>query len=123
MKNILNQTTPPATKLEEFQGSLWRGDTILRPMFKGHCHDINSTAKLKASIRAGKHTWPGCYEVSFATSDGQVMCYECVVENVKLILGAIRDNDTTGGWQVISCGLFNEDVDQFCANCNRQIGL
>ena len=79
-----------------------RKDRAIRANYQRTHSKISSVADLKATLRAGQHTFPGCYPLYFITADGGSLSFESVRENLGEIMGAMReDNDPQ--WRVIAC--------------------
>lgn len=66
-----------------------------------------------------KFAWPGGYEMYFVTSDGGVLCADCVVNEWA---DEIAEADDWGGWKIEGVGS-EADTDSLtiCDNCNRTI--
>lgn len=115
-------------KLGIFEGSLWRAadpqkpfnQEVLRENYCYHHGIIRSVADLKASIRAGKHAWPGGYPLYFYTSDGAALSFEAVEENFRQVADSVR-NKLNDGWRVIGCDINYEDADLVCAHTGEKI--
>jgi hypothetical protein len=72
------------------------------------------------SVRGGRYTSLGSYPKFWLTSDGSVLSYQAVRENVGRIARAIRD-DTRDGWKVVGCDVNWEDADLFCDDTGQRI--
>lgn len=51
--------------------------------------------------------------------DGAALCWDCVKENLKEILQAVRDQDKSG-WNVVATDI-NWEYDIVCDHCGEQI--
>lgn len=74
----------------------------LRRKYSYPFREIRSVAQLKASLRYGEFTWPGCYWRFFMTADGEILSFEAVRNNYRTIVEAIRHNLTSSGWRIIA---------------------
>jgi len=92
----------------------------LRPVFRKQFQDIRCTAHLKATLRAGEWTFPGCYPLYFVTADGEALSFESVRSNLRLVLDAIRSRDNSG-WRVTGCQVNYEDTNLRCAHSDKLI--
>ena len=97
-------------------------DKPLRVAFKRHFNVIANVAQLKASLRAGPSTWPGGYSVAFMCDDGELLCCDCVHDNLKLVIDAVNNKyPYSQQWRVIGCDVPDLDGSEQtnCANCGR----
>lgn len=76
--------------------------------------------ELKQAIRA-KFAWPGGYEIFGITSDGAVLCCDCMRQEYRQIAYA-RFHRQSDGWLVtaVDCAA-NYDSDVSCEHCNKAI--
>jgi hypothetical protein len=96
-------------------------DKPLRANFAWHHRKIESVADLKATLRAGKYTFPGGYELFFTTSDGAAICFDCARENFALIADSIK-TDTSDGWKIIACDIADHyESGLSCDHCAREL--
>jgi hypothetical protein len=105
--NQPNQTaTAPTTAahLHSFEGSLWdsRTNTIVRPVYERHFAAISNSSQLKATLRSGSVTWPGCYPLYFITSDGAALSFETVRREFRSVLSSVK-TACSDGWRVVAC--------------------
>lgn len=124
--------------LWEFEGDLYsekmgenKFKTPIRKKYKWRFKQINTTSEFKASLRAGPFTWPGCFNVLFVCSDGELLCYSCARKNARQIIYSIKNN-CSDGWKVeISCieavsadcaREVDPDLISNCSNCNKEFG-
>jgi hypothetical protein len=82
--------------------------------------NITNTQELKATLRAGENTFPGCYPMFFITSDGAALHFDCVRENLRYVSDSIR-NEQNDGWRVVAVDVNYEDNDLQCDQCSKQI--
>ena len=81
---------------------------------------IENTIQLRAALR-NPYAWPGGYELFFITSDGALLCHDCVRKHYRSVSDSIRHN-LSDGWRVVGITLDNElEQDESCAQCNKQI--
>jgi len=80
-----------------------------------------SIAQFRTDMRAGKYAWPGGYPRYFVMADGESLSFEAARENRRLILEAIRDDDSTGGWQPAATDINWEDSELCCAHTGQPI--
>lgn len=83
---------------------------------------IETIKDLKKALRdyPGGYAWPGGYQCYFVTNDGEALSFETVKAELKLIMGAVRDQDHSG-WQVIGLDVNWEDPSLFCAHSSERI--
>jgi hypothetical protein len=106
-----------------FEGDLYRDDRPsipLRRRYSWHHKEINSVAELKATLRAGPNTWPGCYPLYFITDDGCALSFESAQKQFRQIVWSIR-NKCSDGWRIVACEVNYEDNDLQCAHSNEPI--
>ena len=88
--------------------------------------------QLKQAIRS-KFAWPGGYELFGITSDGHLLCYECMRENFRQILISNKHR-LTDGWRVdaIDSAANLESAEwiaensagygpDYCAHCDKEL--
>lgn len=97
----------------------WAG-TPLRKWYK-HTHaSIQTGAELRATLRAGAVTWPGCYPLYFITSDGGALSFDTVRANLRSVLDSIRTK-CNDGWRVIACEVNYEDTELYDDHTGERI--
>lgn len=119
---------PPVTDREFWRhdlasGQYWglNGDWVTKRAPRGYTHArINSVRQLKETLRAGMYAWPGGYPMYFITEDGGTLHFECVKENYREVVEAIRDN-YSDGWKVVACEINEEKHDLYCDQCSDRI--
>lgn len=92
----------------------------VRARFAFQRSEIATGADLRATLRAGKFTFPGGYPLYMATSDGAALCFDCARANLREIIEEIRGNYSTG-WRVVGSGVNWEDGALRCDHCGHQI--
>jgi hypothetical protein len=98
----------------------WSKNTPLRANYAIFGRHINDTIALRAAIR-NPYAWPGGYEIFFLTSDGALLCHDCVCKEYRNISDSIRHN-RQDGWNVVGITLDNEMEEmEYCAHCNKVI--
>lgn len=80
----------------------------LRENYQYTHRDIDTVAKLKATLRNGRFAWPGGYPMYFLTSDGGCLSFDSVREEFSNIIDAIKSN-CNNGWRVVACDINWED--------------
>lgn len=81
---------------------------------------INNTKELKQALRNGPYAWPGGYNTYFIADDGEALCHECVKDNFKQVLTAVKDQDA-GDWHLVAIDINYEDDNLYCAHCGVEI--
>lgn len=100
----------------------WHKRPPLRPVYRRHFGEIDTTAQFKASLRAGGYTFPGGYTLALVTTDGGALCFDCARKEARQILDSIR-TDCRDGWRVD--GIMNADECDYpisCDHCGAFIG-
>jgi hypothetical protein len=103
----------------------------IRPQYRSVFRDIKTTQQLKATMRQ-KYAWPGGYEIAYFTSDGALLCHDCVRRHLRSVLWSIH-NQCSDGWRVIGAGYEatpaperhieqEDDTTSYCAHCSRVFG-
>ena len=105
-------------------GTLYRVDpdnTLheLRPRYSWHYSAIETTAELRATLRAGPYAWPGGYVLELVTHDGATLCFECARAEYRSISASIRHKLSISGWRIIGCQV---SECRECDHCGRPIG-
>lgn len=99
----------------------WSESAPLRPVYRRPFSEIETTAQLRATLRAGAYAWPGGYPRYFITADGAALSFDSVKENLREVLSAIARNDRRGGWRVEACVINWEEPDLYCAHSGARI--
>lgn len=90
----------------------------LRTKYSWSHSDIQTVQQLKATLRAGKFTFPGCYPLFLVMADGEALCFDCGRKEFRLIVEGIRYGT---GWKVVGCAANWEDNDLRCCHCEKRI--
>jgi hypothetical protein len=108
----------------------WHKLAPLRAEYQGNRTEIKTTAQLKASLR-NPYAWPGGYEIVYFTSDGALLCADCVRKHLRSVLDSIKTH-SRDGWRVVGCGYeavsaehaaeCDPDLVSYCAHCNQAFG-
>lgn len=89
-----------------FEGSLYQNGNYSAPFrenYERHFREFSTVSKLKATLRAGKYTFPGGYAVYFLTSDGAVLSYDSVRSEFRNVAYSVRSK-SNDGWRVVGIG-------------------
>lgn len=92
--------------------------TPIRSKVSCHYRAITDTKRLRATLRAGTHTHVGGYRLAFVCHDGELLSFNAVRENYRLVSEAIRDTDKSG-WLVVGIVTLDHmdyETDQHCAH-------
>lgn len=95
----------------------------------GNCarqYSMANAADRPAIIARDLFAWPGGYELVGLTTDGAIMCADCIRANYRLVYAATISNDRSGwgicGVGAVGCNIeATEGDDLTCCNCNRTI--
>ena len=109
----------------DFEGALYTERNgypeILRLDYCQHHRKIDTGRQLRATLRAGQYAFPGGYQLGFITSDGALICFDCVREELYNVIHSIR-NEIDDGWRVIACDIVQDyESDEYCSHCNKQL--
>lgn len=118
------ETKRPEHLRASFEGDLYddRTGEVIRPGYAIHRREIDTVADLKATLRAGDLTFPGCYEIYFLTTDGALLCPDCVRENFQSCIWSIQ-TETSDGWRIVGITIDAEmDETEDCSHCGRDCG-
>jgi len=110
------QPSNNSQKFYTFEGDAYRNDNLqlVRKDVARHYREIDSINKLKACLRAGEYTFPGCYRLFFYTEDGAVLSFDSVLDNLQEIFYSMRNN-MKDGWGIVGMGSVEEtDEDVYC---------
>ena len=98
----------------------WSGKP-LRANFAWHHKTIKTVADFKATLRAGRYTFPGGYELFFIASDGATICFDCARENFALVADSIK-TDARDGWKIVACDIADYyESGLSCDHCSREL--
>ena len=98
----------------------WSGRPPLRRVWSGCARDIETTAQVKATLRAGEYTDVGGYPLYFVTSDGCALSFDAVRDNLVSVLDSVRTN-SNDGWRVIGVDINYEDGELRCEHTGARI--
>ena len=94
--------------------------TVRRTISEGEAMKTLSNKQLKDAIRQ-HYAWPGGYEIYGITSDGALLCCDCMRKEYYQIAWS-RRHECNDGWRVIALTLDCEfDDTESCAHCNKAI--
>ena len=79
-----------------------------------------TTKRLKQQLRDGSYAWPGGYPLFFLTSDGGILSFGSVKENIKSVIWSMR-HKVDDGWRVIGCDVNLEDESLYCDHSGEPI--
>ena len=121
--NILKSFRPSdkTQKFYTFEGNAYRNDNLqlVRKDVARHYRKIDSINKLKACLRAGEYTFPGCYRLFFITEDGSCLSFSAVLDNLQEIYYSMM-HEIRDGWAIVGLGCVNEcDEDIYCDHTNE----
>lgn len=92
-----------------------------RENYRRTYREINTTKELLATIRNGEYAWPGGYQMAFITSDGALLCFDCVKKELRSVIWSIR-NKVSDGWRVTGCDIFYDgEQEEWCDHCGKCI--
>jgi hypothetical protein len=123
------QKTLPAHFMVGDDGNLYREVRVagglsfvpVRLLYRYHHRTIRSVADMKACLRAGKYAWPGGYACYFITSDGEILSFEAVREELTQVMDAIKHN-LRSGWKVVGMACTAEDDETArCCHTGKEI--
>ena len=98
----------------------WSGKP-LRANFAWHHKTIKTVADFKATLRAGRYTFPGGYELFFIASDGATIRFDCARENFALVADSIK-TDARDGWKIVACDIAEYyESGLYCDHCSREL--
>ena len=122
MKTHSSYSAEPTQAFYTFEGDLFSNATNakVRDKYAQHSQSIHTGAQLRATLRAGETTWPGCYPLYFYTSDGAALSFDSVRENLRSVLYSIRTRNNDG-WRVIGCLVNYEDGELTCEHSGKRI--
>lgn len=110
------RTSDKTQKFYTFEGNVYRNDNLqlVRKDVAKHYREIDSINKLKACLRAGEYTFPGCYRLFFITEDGSCLSFSAVLDNLQEIYYSMM-HEMKDGWSIAGLGCVNEaDEDIYC---------
>lgn len=81
---------------------------------------INSLSDVKATIRNGQYTFPGCYPLYFITQDSAALCFKCAEKGFRQVAWDFQNKASTG-WRIVACDVNYEDSSLYCDHCSKLI--
>lgn len=87
------------------------------PYLSQHAHEALRTV-------AQKYAWPGGYPLYAIMADGESLCPDCLVGNLKLIVQATHDyanGHFRDDWALQAAEINWEDPRNYCCNCGARI--
>lgn len=72
-------------------------------------------------LENGPFTSLGGYPVYLVMADGECLSFDAAKSEAALIIAAITENDTTGGWLPLGFDINWEDTDLVCAHTGNPI--
>lgn len=103
----------------------WHTLPPLRTAYEWQSNRVENTHQLRATLRAGQYAWPGGYQLAFVTSDGGLLCFDCVRENYRSVSGSIR-NEINDGWRVEAVTIMHDGEAEYyecCDHCSKVLAL
>lgn len=98
----------------------WSGRPPLRRVWTGHAREIETTAQVKAALRAGEYTDFGGYPLYFVTSDCCALSFDAVRDNLASVLDSVQTG-SDDGWRVVGVDINYEDGELCCAHTGERI--
>ncbi len=98
----------------------WYARRAVRRDYKRTPGDITRLSEVKAALRAGPFTFPGCYPLFFTTRDGAALSFEAVRAQFRQVAWDFMQDASTG-WRVDGVGVNHEDSDLYCAHTGARI--
>jgi hypothetical protein len=98
----------------------WHELPPLRTCYQRTHREIKTGMQLRATLRAGEHTFPGCYPMYFITSDGAALSFDTVRQNLRSVLDSVR-HGSRDGWRVVACDVNYEDGDLYDEHTGEKI--
>ena len=83
-------------------------------------YDLSQPAQHAAYVARERYAFPGGYRVNLLTSDGGVLCADCVRTNYRAILESARDH-LGDGWEPAAHFTHWEGEPLICDHCGREI--
>lgn len=125
--NILKSFRPSdkTQKFYTFEGDVYRiddkpfGNLPVRRDVARHYREIDNINKLKACLRAGEYTFPGCYRLFFITEDGACLSFSAVLDNLQEIYYSMM-HEMKDGWSIAGLSSVAEcDEEIYCDHTNE----
>lgn len=98
----------------------WSRKAPVRAIYSRQFREIDSLAKVKASLRAGAYAWPGGYPVYFVTRDGAALSFDSARDCWRQIVAEFMDDSSTG-WRIVGADVNYEDSELTCDHSGERI--
>lgn len=105
--------------LYDTRNANWSALPPLRKAFKTHSTHISNIAQVKSCLRAGQYAWPGGYDLMFATTTGDSLCFKCVKEEFHQVIWEF-DSGTNSGWRICDLFMPHEENHICCDQCGEE---
>lgn len=92
--------------------------TPLRSRYAFHSTDIQTTADLRAALRAGPYAWPGGYPLYFITNDGCALSFDGVRNDLRECLENLALQNSR---RIVALSINYEDEDLVCDITDKPI--
>jgi hypothetical protein len=83
--------------------------------------EIKTSKDFVDALKYGPYVWPGGYPIFFVTSDGGALSFATAWKERAVIVQAIVDNDTRGGWHVFGSDVNWEDPELYDDHTGNRI--
>lgn len=94
---------------------------IVRKDFQRNYLTIDNGSQLRATLRAGEFCSVGGYRLAFICSDGGVLSFDSVRDNLYNVIDSIR-RDINDGWRVVGCFMVDgHDETIYCDHSNEKL--
>lgn len=95
-----------------------RNGHVIRSNYCYHHVTIKNSHDLRATIRAGKYTFPGGYPLYLISKDTAPICFDCTKKDYEHFADAQRELSSL---RIVSCAINYEDEHLYCEHCNSKI--
>lgn len=105
----------------------WHKLPPLRAEYQGTFRGEMTPRRLKAALRQ-RWAWPGGYELVYLTSDGALLCHDCVVKHLRNVLDDLKQTRGSGwkvkavSYEAVSAEICDADLCSHCDQCGRVFG-
>jgi hypothetical protein len=97
----------------------WTSNPI-RKDYRRSFAEIKTVAQLKATLRNGQYTFPGCYPLYFITADGCAISFDALKDK-DILRGAYSDIQSRYSGRIVGCDVNYEDALLFCEITGNKI--